>query len=180
MTSSTENTEQPPSSLQHMLPPFTAPHTISHIPLSLASISIGNVREFFVTRLVLHDSKNIPPKFPYNLIHRRPFWPVGEAHDTNIYSIMSDELMPTTFLLKAQSKYEEAILLLRFGMPLANSQYWYNAQELQCMLKQGGLPKFPNHFNNQKRWSQIKTMQELKKKASRRRVGAVLNPIGIW
>ena len=59
---------------------------------------------------------------------------------------MSDELMPTTFLLKAQSKYEEAILLLRFGMPLANRQYWYNAQELQCMLKQGGLPALPNHF----------------------------------
>ena len=59
---------------------------------------------------------------------------------------MSDQLKPKTVLLKAKSKNEEVILLLRFGMPLANRQFWYNTEELQCMLKQGGLPKLPYHF----------------------------------
>ena len=59
---------------------------------------------------------------------------------------MSDQLKPKTVLLKAKSKNEEVILLLRFGMPLANRQFWYNTEELQCMLKQGGLPKLPDHF----------------------------------
>ena len=59
---------------------------------------------------------------------------------------MSDQLKPKTVLLKAKSKNEEVILLLRFGMPLANRQFWYNTEELQCMLRQGGLPKLPDCF----------------------------------
>ena len=63
-----------------------------------------------------------------------------------ILGLMSAQLKMKTSWLKASSKNEEAILLLRFGMPLANRQFWYNTEELQCMLRQGGLPKLPNRF----------------------------------
>ena len=75
---------------------------------------------------------------------------------------MSDQLKPKTVLLKAKSKNEEVILLLRFGMPLANRQFWYNTEELQCMLKQGGLPTLPNRFVSRELKLLIGKKQELK------------------
>ena len=68
----------------------------------------------------------------------------GSQH--HYWGIMSAQLDMKTSWLKASSKYGEAILLLRFGMPLANRPFWYNTEELQCMLRQGGLPKLPNRF----------------------------------
>ena len=59
---------------------------------------------------------------------------------------MSAQLEMKTSWLKASSKNEEAILLLRFGMPLANCPFWHHTEELQRILKQGGLPTLPNRF----------------------------------
>ena len=38
------------------------------------------------------------------------------------------------------SKQDELIVLLRFGLPEQNRRLWYNASDLQGLLKDGGLP----------------------------------------
>ena len=52
--------------------------------------------------------------------------------------------MSAQLLNKASSKNAEAIILLRYGLPKQNRPFWYKTDDLQCMLKQGGLPTLPD------------------------------------
>ena len=48
--------------------------------------------------------------------------------------------MSAQFLTSKDSpKHKEGILLLRFGLSRENVPLWYNTDEFQCMLSQGGL-----------------------------------------